>query len=309
MVTKQMQRYVFLALATVAMGFPTAVSAQAEALQQRVDGEVWEAIQAEFRPRYEAVVSGPLGSRFNPVRARKVVGQRRYLGRLICLETGRVLERAQRLGSSGAHPYRTIKDRYRISCDPDADPEDEDAYRLVYIDLYHEHIEERPIPGFRIISNLIDTLERDQHGLYYEREPGVPGGGKTLADGVYENTHDGRVTARTTFEKGRFVAPVETFDEQGTLRSRHEVADGDRNGPLTWYDAEGEIIVQVMKAQGTDHGPALWFENGKVKQEGHYYRGIAVGEWTQYNADGEVVNTEFYDGFAEPRDDEEGEDG
>jgi hypothetical protein len=81
----------------------------------------------------------PLGSKANPVRVNMPEGQIAYLRRLRCAD-GRA-PAFVRQGNVGPGVYRTIVDRYTVTC-PDAAPVD------AYMDMYHDGPEDRPLPGF-----------------------------------------------------------------------------------------------------------------------------------------------------------------
>lgn len=85
----------------------------------------------------------PLGSKANPVRENMPAGQLAYLARLRCSDGSRPA--AARQGNVGMGVYRNIVDLYRVVC-PGADPVD------VYMDMYHDGPELRPIPGFTIAA-------------------------------------------------------------------------------------------------------------------------------------------------------------
>ena len=86
----------------------------------------------------------PLGSKENPVRAAGPAGQRAYLQRLRCSDgTPPAFERR---GSVGAGPYGSIMDVYELRC-----ASGEPARAAVYMDMYHQRVEDRPVPGFTIV--------------------------------------------------------------------------------------------------------------------------------------------------------------
>lgn len=82
----------------------------------------------------------PLGSKENPVRAAGPAGQRAYLARLRCGD-GRQ-PTFQRAFSAGMGPFGRILDSYSVTCGEER--------REVFLDMYHDHIETAPIPGFTI---------------------------------------------------------------------------------------------------------------------------------------------------------------
>ena len=85
----------------------------------------------------------PLGSWRNPVRACRPAGQRAYLDRLRCADG--TAPRHRRLGSiRAAGVFGRMVDLYAVAC-PGADPAE------LFLDLYHERREDRPVPGFSIV--------------------------------------------------------------------------------------------------------------------------------------------------------------
>ena len=91
-----------------------------------------------------AAAGHPLGSRENPVRANMPDGQRAYLNRLRCSDGG--APQYDRGGSVGDGPYGKIMDVYELKC-LDGQP----VTASVYMDMYHDHVEDRPVPGFTIV--------------------------------------------------------------------------------------------------------------------------------------------------------------
>ena len=92
-----------------------------------------------------AASAHPLGTEENPVRANMPEGQRAYLARLRC-SNGSAPE-FFRAGSVGEGPYGKIMDLYELRC-----AAGEPATASVYIDMYHDHVEDRPVPGFSIAA-------------------------------------------------------------------------------------------------------------------------------------------------------------
>ena len=92
----------------------------------------------------EPKVSGELGSKGNPVRCSGPPGERAYLNRLRCSD-GKA-PTFFRLGSYGKGPYGHILDGYKVECEG-KDPV------TVFMDMYHNHVEKEPVPGFTIVND------------------------------------------------------------------------------------------------------------------------------------------------------------
>ncbi len=85
----------------------------------------------------------PLGSEANPVRANMPVGQRAYLDRLRCSDGS--APDYERVGNYGSGPYGSIIDGYQVDCGDSAPGE-----VLIFMDMYHRHVENEAVPGFTI---------------------------------------------------------------------------------------------------------------------------------------------------------------
>ena len=83
----------------------------------------------------------PLGSKENPVRVNMPAGEHAYLRKLRCSD--RNAPKYFRQGSVGAGPYGYIMDHYSATCRGQAAVE-------IYMDMYHDGAETRPVPGFTI---------------------------------------------------------------------------------------------------------------------------------------------------------------
>lgn len=91
----------------------------------------------------EKAEQSPLGTRENPVRENGPAGQRAYLSKLRCADGAKPA--FDRAGNVGEGPYRFIVDLYEVTCPGQAKVE-------VYIDMYHDGGETRPVPGFTIVE-------------------------------------------------------------------------------------------------------------------------------------------------------------
>jgi hypothetical protein len=86
----------------------------------------------------------PLGSEKNPVRVNMPAGERYYLGRLRCADGA--APTFNRSGSTGVGPFGYILDLYAVKCPGKPAVQ-------VYMDMYHDQPEVRPVPGFGVIAD------------------------------------------------------------------------------------------------------------------------------------------------------------
>ena len=85
----------------------------------------------------------PLGSEQNPVRARGPAGERDYIARLRCSDGRAPVIRGR--ATAMPSPFGGITDQYVVDCKNGAP-----ATASVYMDMYHDHVEHRPVPGFTL---------------------------------------------------------------------------------------------------------------------------------------------------------------
>ena len=95
----------------------------------------------DLKHAIEQAELNPLGSKENPVRENMPRGEYRYLGRLRCADGSR--PEFERQGNVGAGIYNNIVDLFEVRCEGQAPVS-------VYMDMYHDGPENRPIPGFTI---------------------------------------------------------------------------------------------------------------------------------------------------------------
>ena len=100
--------------------------------------------EPEKKKKEEPKVSGDLGTKDNPVRCKMPAGERAYLNRLRCAD-GKA-PKYSRIGSFAPGPYGNILDGYNVQC------EEKEAV-TVFMDMYHDHVEKEPVPGFTIVND------------------------------------------------------------------------------------------------------------------------------------------------------------
>jgi hypothetical protein len=89
-------------------------------------------------------ISGPLGTKTNPVRCEDPKGERQYLSRLRCSNGKR--PKYSRIGSFGVGPYGNILDGYEVKCEGGDEV-------TIFMDMYHEgYVEKEAVPGFTIVD-------------------------------------------------------------------------------------------------------------------------------------------------------------
>ena len=131
-----------LAAATIGLA-ACATTSQDEELTGGIFGPAFS--PAKMEQAIAAAQAHPLGSEANPVRSAMPPGERAYIARLRCSD-GNAPEIVSR-GSTGDGPYGNILDRYSLRC-ASGTP----STAALYMDMYHDHVETRPAPGFTIVA-------------------------------------------------------------------------------------------------------------------------------------------------------------
>ena len=98
---------------------------------------------AELDSAVAAASNIPLGTDKNPVRVAGIKGERDYLARLRCSggRAPKVVGRHTGMPS----PFGGVSDVYGVQCGSA-------ATTSIHMDMYHEHVETRAVPGFAIVA-------------------------------------------------------------------------------------------------------------------------------------------------------------
>jgi antitoxin component YwqK of YwqJK toxin-antitoxin module len=70
------------------------------------------------------------------------------------------------------------------------------------------------------------------------------------------------------------------------MRRKKDVNEGEE---FTEFHKDGSVCAKGRKLDGELHGYWEWFrKDGTRKRSGSFDRGVQVGEWTTYDAEGDV---------------------
>jgi len=130
-------------LVAVSLGLAACATAQDDELTGGLFGPALS--PAKMDKAIAAAQAHPLGSEANPIRSAMPPGERAYIARLRC-SSGSAPEIASR-GSTGIGPFGNILDLYSVRC-ASGTP----ATSQIYMDMYHDHVETQPVPGFTIVA-------------------------------------------------------------------------------------------------------------------------------------------------------------
>lgn len=122
----------------------------------------------------------------------------------------------------------------------------------------------------------IDQLEY-RRGVYLEPPSFEPYTGPV--EGRYE---DGTLRLRGNLVDGQWDGLREEFYELGTLKARENYSDGVLDGPFEVYFRKGAPSVMGSYSEGRLDGDYESFWLRQPAEVGHYSDGRMCGEWTTY---------------------------
>lgn len=158
------------------------------------------------------------------------------------------------------------------------------------------------------------------YSMYYPHgqvEMQVARDGRSLQEGVQTLYHpDGKVSMRNTWrngvqegeeqtyhQNGKLIESrtyrngaladglVETFDQDGKLRTRMTQVKGQTEGELLLFYPDGTVESRSQYDNGIQTGPSTgYFPDGKVQRSANYVDGKPAGESVEYYPDGKVAS-------------------
>ncbi|MEM7161347.1 MAG: hypothetical protein AAF487_02800 [Bacteroidota bacterium] len=113
---------------------------------------------------------------------------------------------------------------------------------------------------------------------YYKEN--VVGSRRGKRDGIWMDFHEnGQMMRKQTFVNGYPEGKVEEWYASGNKKFRSSYV----SNPLKTKDS-------MLSGASTE-----WYDNGQIKSEGVYWKGVRDGEWKEYTEEGQVTLEAFYD--------------
>lgn len=119
-------------------------------------------------------------------------------------------------------------------------------------------------------------------------------------EGLFEQYHPGgQLASRQEYRDDQPVGPYERWYESGARREVGVYSGATASG-RPWRGDEGYRMESFWDADGVQrvtNGAGERYEeheNGRVSWKGTYWNGVRQGEWSFYEADGRLTNTEQY---------------
>jgi antitoxin component YwqK of YwqJK toxin-antitoxin module/cytochrome c-type biogenesis protein CcmH/NrfG len=130
-------------------------------------------------------------------------------------------------------------------------------------------------------------------GLFYDME-----GVKAVSQGWKDDVRHGKrieffpteaPNSISTYTKGEFTGPYESFYPQGQTDYKVEVKEGKQEGEaLAFYNDGSKMSVTTFK-EGLRQGSVnVYYKNGQLKEENNYEDDVAVGDYKYYYQDGQL---------------------
>lgn len=120
-----------------------------------------------------------------------------------------------------------------------------------------------------------------------------------VQEGEQRSYHDtGKLNEISQYKNGaRADGLVETFDQDGKLRTRMTQVKGQTEGELLLFYPDGTVESRSLYVNGIMTGPsASYFPDGKVRRTANYVDGKPAGESVEYYPDGKVASKRTHSG-------------
>ena len=162
----------------------------------------------------------------------------------------------------------------------------------------------RPIPGRLIAFNTtegpclslrsLNCLPVTPNGMH--PSPDFPTDG---LDGPYEEYYEnGQLKAKGTIRDGEVEGRWEEYYEDGQLMTRGTIRDGEPDGPYEHYDENGQLQAKGTIKDGDREGPwEEYDENGQLMTKRTYRAGGYDGPFERYDENGQLqLKSTYKDG-------------
>ena len=153
----------------------------------------------------------------------------------------------------------------------------------------------RPIPGRLIAFNTtegpclslrsLNCLPVTPNGMH--PSPDFPTDG---LDGPYEEYYEnGQLKAKGTIRDGEVEGRWEEYYENGRLMTKGTMKDGEPDGPYEHYDENGQLQTKGTMKDGEVEGPwEEYYENGQLMTKRTYRAGGYDGPYERYDENGQL---------------------
>ncbi|QYG07840.1 toxin-antitoxin system YwqK family antitoxin [Janthinobacterium sp. PAMC25594] len=140
------------------------------------------------------------------------------------------------------------------------------------------------------------------YSMYYPHgqvEMQVAREGRSVQEGEEQSSHQsGKLIESRTYRNGtRADGLVETFDQDGKLRTRMTQIKGQTEGELLLFYPDGTVESRSLYVNGVQTGPGTgYFPDGKVQRTTNYVDGKPAGDSVEYYPDGKVAAKRTHSG-------------
>ncbi|MBA3901733.1 MAG: tetratricopeptide repeat protein, partial [Bacteroidetes bacterium] len=113
---------------------------------------------------------------------------------------------------------------------------------------------------------------------------------------LYDNSaHTISLIGKANAEKTKLIGYVETYYTNGTISSKGNYVDGEKDGLFIYYYKNGQKSRESNFKKGEVHGEfTLYYEDGKKRRTGFYENGKQQGIQKDYNKAGHLTNIANY---------------
>lgn len=106
------------------------------------------------------------------------------------------------------------------------------------------------------------------------------------------------VTGQRVFSKGGKLETILWYDELGKTTGFMEYEQTKLKDSITFYPNGQRMMTLLFNSNGQPEGPArFYYQDGRVKLDGRYEKGIQTGIWREFAPDGRLIMAHEYDRY------------
>ena len=133
-----------------------------------------------------------------------------------------------------------------------------------------------------------EVLYRD--GMFYKPNSNVP-----LTAKVETYHENGQLKTQYTLIKGKKEGVLTVFYEDGQLNNKYALVNGKAEGVSKGWHQNGRLSFEATFVNGKEEGlEKHWYENGQLRYEYAYVNGELEGLWNSWSENGQELDPICY---------------
>ena len=101
--------------------------------------------------------------------------------------------------------------------------------------------------------------------------------------------YDKKIHVETFYKDGKKNGQYVEYHANGPLHIKTYYKDDKLDGEYFYYNRAGILDFKGHYKNGQKDGECIYYRGGKIKEKGCYKEGTRIGEWLEYNREGQVT--------------------